>query len=317
MLHQELADAATRKLAEALLAQEQVQARKRWALLQLSLWQERGLVQPLVAAGQYGLTPSGRRQLCHALLEQQLLATPDGEQHIQQLALELPAQAHRQVLAALLHGSRRHSWTEGELTALAAEGTHATQDGLLRIRSQLSFTLFFAQGGLLDAKSALTLLGELVVPEAALAQLHKVLWTESPASQVITVASRAAFVSMPLQPGQLLLLSPPEHPQLAARFLSALTPNFVWGHLGDLHPQALTQQQRLATLLGRPLRLLLPECLPQLASRYGQPLPPATHWSAAELTADLQLALAPLLAAQCWLEQEALALFVRDQLSAT
>ena len=128
MLHQELADAATRKLAEALLAQEQVQARKRWALLQLSLWQERGLVQPLVAAGQYGLTPSGRRQLCHALLEQQLLATPDGEQHIQQLALELPAQAHRQVLAALLHGSRRHSWTEGELTALAAEGTHATQD---------------------------------------------------------------------------------------------------------------------------------------------------------------------------------------------
>ena len=64
VLHQELADAATRKLAEALLAQEQVQARKRWALLQLSLWQERGLVQPLVAAGQYGLTSSGRRQLC-------------------------------------------------------------------------------------------------------------------------------------------------------------------------------------------------------------------------------------------------------------
>ena len=153
MLHQELLDPATRKLAEALLSQEQIQARKRWALLQLSLWHERGLVQPLVGAGQYCLTPTGRRQLRHALLEQQLLATPDGEQHIQQLALELPAQAHRQVLASLLHGSRRYRWRDGELAALAAEGTQATQDGLLRIRSSVPVTLFFAHGGLLDANA--------------------------------------------------------------------------------------------------------------------------------------------------------------------
>ena len=317
MLHQELLDPATRKLAEALLSQEQIQARKRWALLQLSLWHERGLVQPLVGAGQYCLTPTGRRQLRHALLEQQLLATPDGEQHIQQLALELPAQAHRQVLAALLHGSRRYRWRDGELAALAAEGTQATQDGLLRIRSSVPFTLFFAHGGLLDANATLTLLGELVIPESALQQLHKVLWTQTPPQQVITVESRAAFASIVPQPGQLLLLTPPEHPQLAARFLATLTPNYTWGHLGDLHPQALRQQQKLAELIERPLRLLLPHCLPELVSRYGQPLAGSTAWIPAELSAAMQLALAPLITQQRWLEHESMALFVRDQLSAT
>ncbi len=177
--------------------------------------------------------------------------------------------------------------------------------------------MFFAQGGLLDANASLALLGELVIPESALLQLHKVLWTQTPPQQVITVESRGAFASMVAQPGQLLLLTPPEHPHLAARFLATLTPNYTWGHLGDLHPQALRQQQKIAELLGRPLRLLLPLCLPELVSRYGQPLLESTAWMPAELSAAMQLVLAPLISQQRWLEHECMALFVRDQLSAT
>jgi hypothetical protein len=313
--YEELADPATRTLADALLAQSQILARKRWALLQLTLWQERGWVEALPGAGEYRLTPHGRQQLQHALLELTLCAMPDADRNLQHLDLQLPSQVHRHVLASLLHGSRSYRWRDEELTTLAAEGVLATQDGLLRIRGQVPFNLFFTQGGLLDATPQLALLGEVILPQAAIEQLHKVLWSGAPPQQIITVESRAAFVTLQPTAGQLLLLTPPEHTGLTEKFLATLTPNFVWGHLGDLHPQALLRQQALATRLERPLRLLLPAALPELVIRFGQLLSESTPWLMANMSSDLQLALAPLINQQRWLEHEAMALFVRDQLS--
>ena len=72
MDYKELADPATRTLVEALLGSEAITARKRWALLQLSVWQEKGWVESLAAAGSYCVTPVGRHYFQHALLELQL-----------------------------------------------------------------------------------------------------------------------------------------------------------------------------------------------------------------------------------------------------
>lgn len=316
MDYKELADPATRTLVEALLGSETITARKRWALLQLSVWQEKGLVESLVSAGSYCVTPVGRHYFQHRLLELQLHQQPDVEQALQQLALELPSRVHRKVLAAVLRGNRDYRWDDDELTTLAAEGTLATQDGLLRIRTQVPFNLFFTHGGLLDAKPLLQLLGEVILPEASIEQLHKVLWTETPPEQIITVESRAAFVTLQPRAGQLLLLTPPEHTELAERFISALTPNFIWGHFGDLHPKALARQIHLAERLKRPLHLLLPPKLPTLVARMGKPLSVDTRWRLAEIPTALQLPLASLIDQQRWLEHEAMTLFVQDQLSA-
>lgn len=316
MDYKELADPATRTLVEALLGSEAITARKRWALLQLSVWQEKGWVESLAAAGSYCVTPVGRHYFQHALLELQLHQQPDVELDLQQLALELPPRVHRKVLAAVLRGSRDYRWGDDELATLAAEGTYATLDGLLRIRTQVPFNLFFTQGGLLDAKPQLQLLGEVILPEAALEQLHKVLWTEAPPEQIITIESRAAFVTLQPRAGQLLLLTPPPHTGLAERFISALTPNFTWRHFGDLHPRALARQLHLAERLKRPLHLLLPQELPALAARMGKPLPMDTRWRLAEIPTSLQLSLASLIDQQSWLEHEAMTLFVQDQLSA-
>lgn len=316
MDYKELADPATRTLVEALLGSETITARKRWALLQLSVWQEAGWVEPQATAGSYRVTHRGRLVFQHALLELKLHQQPDTEQSLLQLALELPPRVHRQVLGALLRGDRHYRWQTEELATLAAEGTRATQDGLLRIRSQVPFNLFFSQGGLLDAKPLQQLLGEVILPEVALEQLHKVLWTEAPPQQVITVESRAAFVTLEPQAGQILLLTPPEHTRLAERFIATLTPNFSWGHFGDLHPQALCRQQQLAERLGRPLRLLLPRELPALVARLGKPLPADSRWQGAGVPTPLQVPLASLIDQQRWLEHEVMTLFVQDQLSA-
>ncbi|MGL4207405.1 MAG: hypothetical protein ACRCRW_14960 [Aeromonadaceae bacterium] len=310
-------DKPTRLLVEALVAQPSIKARKRWALMQLSLWQEQGLVEPLLEPGCYRATASGRYHLQQALLEQQLSSQPDPEGALQSLALELPARCHRHVLAALLKGGRHHLWREAELDALIAEGTQPVQDGVLRLRGYRHFSLFFEQGALLDAAPQLELLGELILPEAALQRLHKVLWQGHAPEYLITVDSRAAFVTLTPASDELLLLTPAVHTQLAERFLSRLTPGFAWGHLCDWHPKALAQALTLAERLKRPLRLLLPQQVAQLAACYGRPLAADASWANLSLPAELQTVLEPLITKNVWLEQESLVLFASHQLSGT
>lgn len=310
-----LEDKPTRLLVEALVAQPSIKARKRWALMQLTLWQEQGWVEALPELGCYQATRAGRYHLQQALLEHTLLARPDAESALQTLALELPARCHRHVLAALLKGGRQHAWSELELAALVAEGTQPVQDGLLRLRGYGHFSLFFAQGELLDARPQLALLGELILPEAALQRLHKVLWQERAPARLITVESRAAFVTLAPAADELLLLAPAAHTQLAEQFLLRLTPGFAWGHLCDWHPKALAQAMALAERLKRPLRLPLPQDVSQLAACYGRPLTADVAWDEIKLPSGLQNLLAPLISQQLWLEQESLVLFSSHQLS--
>ncbi len=310
-----LEDKPTRLLVEALLARPSIKARKRWALLQLSLWQELGLVSPLPEPGCFRLTVAGRHHLQQALLESSLLQKPDPESALQALALELPARCHRHVLAALLKGGRHHVWSEAELSALGDEGTQPVQDGLLRLRGHRHFSLFFEQGELLDAAPQLALLGELILPEAAVQRLHKVLWQGRAPERLITVDNRAAFVTLVPELHELILLAPGAHTQLAELFISRLTPGFVWGHLCDWHPKALTQALGLAARLKRPLRLPIPRQVGELVACYGRPLAADASWATLNLPSSLQNLLEPLISQNKWLEQESLALFSTHQLS--
>jgi len=312
-MHEALEHDGTRLLVAALLGDEPVRVRKRWALLQLALWQEQGLAEDL-GEGRYRLTPLGRQRLGQLQTEQQILAAGSAEARLQALGLELPARCHRQVLGALLHGDRQHAWPEVELTALRESGIEPSQDGLLRLRSAVPFSLFFSEGGMLDAAPILATLGELALPEPALARLTKLLWAQAPAQRVLTVSRRSGYVSLPLESGQLLLLSPPECPALATRFMQAMTPGVAWGQVGDLHPQALAQAQALAEALGRPLRLALPVRWPEFVRHYAQPLPEGQRWSATALGSGLAALLAPLVDSGSWLPLEAYCLGQQWQL---
>ena len=303
-MHETLEHDGTRLLVAALLGEAPVRVRKRWALLQLALWQEQGLAEDL-GEGRYRLTPLGRQRLGQLQTETQILAAGSAEARLQALGLELPARCHRQVLGALLHGDRQHAWLEPELTALRDAGIEPSQDGLLRLRSSVPFSLFFSEGGMLDAAPSLATLGELALPEPALIRLTKLLWTNEPPQRVLTVSRRSGFVSLPQESGQLVLLSPHECPHLATRFMQAMTPGVAWGLVGDLHPAALTQAQALAEALGRPLQLALPAHWGEFARHYARPLPDGEAWSVTALGSALAALLAPLIDSGRWLPLEA------------
>ena len=304
-----LDDAPTRALIEALVKQPEVRVRKRWARLQLALWQQAGWVEPLAESDLFRALPLGLRAFNKALLEHELRQRPDAEMHLQRLGLELPARCHRQVLAALLKGSREQRWRQEELSLLAADGITASRDGLLRARANVPFSLFFRDGAILDAGQTLALSGELCLPEEALGRLQKLLWQSVPPERIVTVEQRAAYVTLPLQAPQLVLLTPPGHTELGEQFISSLTPNFHWYHHTDLHPQAILRAISLAQRLARPLELLLPARLPELLECYGQRLEAGQSWSGLNLPSGLQQQLAPLMEQGMWLEQESMVLF--------
>lgn len=310
-----LNDPATQQLVEALLSQPQVRVRRRWARLQIELWQEAGWVEPALEAESWRLTERGRLVMLQAGDAHRLAQTPRVGAALQALQLDLPSRLHRRVLGTLLYHDPTHVWSPEDLTKLATDGTQATLDALLRIRGAVGFSLFFQQGGLLDVSAQLHMLGEMSLPATALAALHKVLWAATPPRQILTVENRAAFVSISLTTDQLALLCPPVDPEPACRFLACLTPNYAWGHLGDLHPANLVRQLALAEQLKRPLRLLLPDRLGELVHFYGVALFPEERWDLARIPRELQTVLTPLVHQQRWLPQEAMALFVRDQLS--
>lgn len=304
-----LNDIPTRALIEALLSQPQIRVRKRWAQLQIQLWQEQGWVESLAEPELFRLLPAGRRHLAAAVLEHELRARPDAEASLQQLGLELPAQCHHKVLASLLKGSREHSWSASELAHMREQGIEPTHDGLLRLRANIPFSLFFRDGDILDTGQLLALSGELCLPDAALGRLQKLLWQGEPPERIVTVDNRAAYVAMPMRRGQLVLLAPPGHTRLCEQFISSLTPNFHWVHHTDLHPKAILRAQAFAERLSRSLVLLLPPRLSEIVGCYGRALSSGECWDGAGLSGELLQQLAPLVEQGMWLEQESTVLF--------
>jgi len=304
-----LNDIPTRALIDALLSQPQVRVRKRWAQLQINLWQEQGWVEALTEPELFRLLPAGRRHLAAALLEHELRARPDAEASLQQLGLELPALCHHKVLASLLKGSRDHRWTARELEHIREQGIEPTHDGLLRLRANIPFSLFFRDGDILDTGQLLALSGELCLPDGALGRLQKLLWQGEPPERIVTVDNRAAYVAMPMRRGQLVLLAPPGHTGLCEQFISSLTPNFHWLHHTDLHPKSILRANAFAERLGRPLELLLPARLAQIVACYGRTLPADESWQNAGISGELMQQLSPLIEQGMWLEQESSVLF--------
>ncbi len=302
-----LDDGPTRQLVEALLAQPQVVIRRRWALLQAELWQEQGWL--VADEGAFSLTALGRQQLQHARHEWQLSQLGDAEGHLQQLSIELPASLHQQVAAAWLKGSRHYRWPDDERQQLARDGMQLTHESLLCVRGKPGFSLFFAEGGLLDASLWLQQCGECVLPASAVKRLNKVLWAAQPPQRIFTVESRAAYLTLPLQEHDLAILVPPGQDALASTFLRCLTPGWQWCHLADLHPQRVALLHRFAAQCARPMSLWLPADLAPVVARFGQPLPSGElGWQLDMLSRSLQARLTPLIERQCWVEQEIIVL---------
>lgn len=302
-----LNDEPTRQLVDALLTKPQVTIRRRWALLQAELWQEQGW---LVAATEgFSLTPAGRQQLQLARQEWQLLQQPDAEGRLQQLDIKLPSRLHRQTAAAWLKGSRHYRWQADEVQQLANDGIQLVRESLLCLRGKVGFSLFFSEGGLLDAGAWLQRCGECILPEQAVMQLNKILWAGKPPQRIFTVESRAAFVSLPLQEDELALLVPPGLADLAWQFLQCLTPGWQWCHVADLHPQRVLSIRAWAQQCARPLALWVPADLAPVAARFGQPLSAeGGRWQLDGLSRTMQAQLTPLIDRQCWIEQEIIAL---------
>ncbi len=302
----ELDDPRTRRLVEALLNQPVLRVRPAWARLQLTLWAERGWVQ-MAADHHYRLTPAGRQRLQQGLLEQQLAMQVDAETRLQRLGIELPANCHPAVLAALLQGRRDIPLGEILRQRLQEAGITALRDGQLRLRAGRGFSLYFQDGGLLDAGPWLAQMGELSLPRAALGRLARLLWPGN-APRILTVDSRAAFLSLVPGDAQCLVHCPHGHTELAEQFMQALGSRYRWSHLCDLTPPALVQARQLAERLGRPLSLMVPVNLDDYISLLGQPLPEGQVWSLAGLSPGQQLHLGELARQRTGLEQEALAL---------
>jgi len=104
-------------------------------------------------------------------------------------------------LASLLKGSRDHRWTARELEHIREQGIEPTHDGLLRLRANIPFSLFFRDGDILDTGQLLALSGELCLPDGALGRLQKLLWQGEPPERIVTVDNRAAYVACPCGEG--------------------------------------------------------------------------------------------------------------------
>lgn len=160
----------------------------------------------------------------------------------------------------------------------------------------------------------ISLLGELALPERALAGLRGIEWQ---GRQIVTVENKGAFVDYPLQPGELLLYVPGRNTALAKRVMPLLPATIPWAHFGDLDQRGLEIAAELAHATGRPLALWLPGNLTDYLPHYARPLgrPSAEQQNKIPWRGDvcerasgsaLAEALNHLVVNKCWLEQEVL-----------
>lgn len=311
-----LEDEATRCLVEALLDQSAVRIRRRWAKLQAQLWIEQGWLQVDSTAEHYSLTAAGRTIFLQQHQEWLLRTQPDAEQKLQRLGIELPAQLPPAIFAALLFGDRHHRWQPAEWAQLAEQGLSAATDQPLRFRTRLPMTLFLQQGDLLDMQSWIRHSAECVLPVALSSQIAKILWTAQPPGKIVTIESRAAYLSYPLAADELVVFAPAGMPSLWQSFLRALPPGFLWAHLCDLHPDALMRCLQWANELSRAVCLMLPDNLSSFVNEYGIALSDAHAWSLAALPRAWQSPLGYLFTSGRWLQQEVFTLTPRWVLSA-
>ncbi|OEC41461.1 Wadjet anti-phage system protein JetD domain-containing protein [Aeromonas sp. DNP9] len=231
------------------------------------LLQAVGGVESVGRSARHILTEAGRTYLA-GQLAQVVPPEPDKGELLQRLGVSLPARLNQACFHALWHGDSKHP-RSASLAAPKLANLSLTQDEVIRIRTLEPLSLVDRQGQQHDMTVMMALLGELALPERALATLAAIGWQ---GDRVITVENKGAFVDYPLQPGQLLLFAPGRNTSLAKRLIPLLPAGVQWAHFGDLDQRGIDIAIELARELNRPAMLWLPCELKPYLEHYARPV---------------------------------------------
>ena len=112
-----------------------------------------------------------------------------------------------------------------------------TDDDLLRLRPNQGLTLRLGDGTERDCAHWAAALGELVIPERALA--GGIVLAGTAPRWVMTVENLGAYLDLPAPGVALVVHQPGWNTRLAARLIALLPPSVPWWHFGDLDPKGL------------------------------------------------------------------------------
>lgn len=271
-------------------------------------------VQPVGMSKRRQLTERGRAFLTTKLAKAAEEQPWSGEVALAALGCQLPAAINGATLSGLWLRDCKAALSPSELARVAELGCQILADEVIRLRTLTPLRLIDREGRPQDMTPVIRLLGELALPERALAGLRGIEWQ---GRQIVTVENKGAFVDYPLQPGELLLYVPGRNTALAKRVMPLLPATIPWAHFGDLDQRGLEIATELAHATGRPLALWLPDNLTDYLPHYARPLgrPSPEQQSKIPWQGDvcerasgsaLAEAFHHLVVNKCWLEQEVL-----------
>ncbi|MFM4719218.1 Wadjet anti-phage system protein JetD domain-containing protein [Aeromonas bivalvium] len=273
-----------------------------------------GGVQPVGRSARRQLTERGRAFLTTKLAQAAEAQPWSGEVALAALGGQLPATINGATLSGLWLRDCKAALSPSQLARATELGCQVLADEVIRLRTLTPLRLVDQEGRRHDMTFAINLLGELALPERALAGLRGVEWQ---GRQLVTVENKGAFVDYPLQEGELLLYVPGRNTALAKKLLPLLPESLPWAHFGDLDQRGLEIAAELAQATGRPLALWLPANLADYLPHYARPLSRTSAeqqgkipwqsqlWGRASGSAVTEV-LNHLMVNKCWLEQEVL-----------
>lgn len=189
----------------------------------------------------------------------------------------------------------------------ACDDVMLTSDQTLRLRPNAGLVLVTASGQRLALAEWGAAMGEVSIPERALASPWQV--GGNLPKVMITVENLGAFVDFKVPPWLLILHAPGWQTSLASRFIDRLPASIPWLHFADLDPNGLRIGLSIrCSLDGRKARPWIPRAaailLPTHARRLARP------WPTRNLPAEMleNSVLRQLVVTQKWLEQESLVL---------
>lgn len=273
-----------------------------------------GGVQPVGRGARRQLTERGRAFLTTQLAQAAEAQPWSGEVALAALGCQLPAAINGATLSGLWLRDCKAALSPSQLARVAELGCQVLADEVIRLRTLTPLRLIDKEGRAHDMTPVISLLGELALPERALAGLAGVEWQ---GRQLVTVENKGAFVDYPLQPGELLLYVPGRNTALAKKLLPLLPEIIPWAHFGDLDQRGLEIAAELAQATGRPLALWLPGNLADYLPHYARPLGRPSAEQQGKIPWQSQLwgrgsgsalteTLNHLVVNKCWLEQEVL-----------
>lgn len=271
-------------------------------------------IRPVGRSARHVLTEAGRDYLVRQLAQVVSVAS-DKREHLQTLGVTLPSYLNQASFHALWYGDSKYPRSDNSASQLPINMVLA-QDEVLRLRTLDQIVFVDLVGLRHDMTESMMLLGELALPERALATLAAVDWQ---GTQVITVENKGAFVDYPLQRGQLLLFAPGRNTSLAKRCIPLLPDSVQWAHFGDLDQRGIDIAVELARDLNRPVMLWLPCQLTLFLQHYARPVcglltgDDKVHWRSSDFAVAASEAdkvgagwLNELRQQDKWLEQEVL-----------